>query len=405
MQKIVKFVMFVWKAVVGAMLCQAWPTSILATGWTYRAMQRRALRVWEKHSPIAASNRAALAQSDPLFLAHESWPNWFIQQRGLRRVGRSGAPLGLWARMRRTIGLAGSSLGENLRLGLLGIFNTSVVMILPAGLWQIGWYTGWDNSFNKGYEQYYVGIALSWTGVMLFLAVMLFLPMAQARQAATGEWRAFYHFRTLWTIVRNAPVRSILLAAAYSLASLPIAISLAFPFFIEQAIPQSANFTASEMVDFLYRYYFRLAIYGFIAYVFVRWIAAGWYARTIVELLHTGRLKSDALAGAERHALRVLQLDHEGEASRLHPAIAVPLAVSRPVWRAAVLASAVVVWFTFVAQIYVREFIVYHPYQGFLNQPLVQLPWFRYIPSALTQSARAEAREAENRPISEDSGH
>jgi len=400
MQKLKTFIIGLWKVFVGAVLCQAWPTSILAVGWSYRAMQRRALRVWQKHSPLDASNRAALAQSDPLFLAHETWPNWFIQQKALRRA--STKPQSWQARVRRTIGMAGASLGENLKVGFLGMFNTTVVMILPAGLWQIGWYTGWDNSFNKGYEQYYVGIALSWTGVMLFLAAMLFLPMAQARQAATGDWRAFYQFRTIWAVTRNAPVRTVLLAAAYSLCSLPIAFALGFLFFLEQAVPASATFTASEMMQFLIRYYFRLAIYGFMAYVFVRWIAAGWYARTIVELLHTGRLKADALAGAERHALRVLQLDHEGEAAQLHPAIAVTLAVSRPVWRAAVLTGAVLVWFTFVAQIYVREFIVYHPYQGFLNQPLVQLPWFRYVPALLEQSARAEAREAENSPISGD---
>lgn len=401
MQKLKTFLYGLWKVFVGAILCRTWPTSILVVGWSYRAMQRRALRVWETHSPINESNRAALKQSDPLFLAHTAWPNWFLQPRGLRRAAP--AVSGFGPRVRRAIGSAGASLGDNLRIGVLGAFNTTIVLLVPVGLWQLGWYFGWDNSFNKGYEQYYVGIALSWTGILLFLAAMLFLPMAQARQAVTGDWRAFYHFKTLWAITRNAPVRTVLLAAAYSLTSLPIALALAFPFFIEQAVPQSASFTASEMIAYLDRYYFRLAVYGFIAYVFVRWIAAGWYARTVVELLHTGRLKAEALAGAERHALRVLQLDHQGEATRLHPAIAVTLAVSRPVWRTAVLTGAVLVWFTFVAQIYVREFIVYHPFQGFLNQPLVQLPWFRYVPQALAQSARAEAREAENGPISGDS--
>lgn len=401
MRKLKTFLYGVWKVFVGALLCQRWPTSFLVVGWSYRAMQRRALRVWEKHSPIDESNRTALKQSDPLFLSHTNWPNWFFQQKELRRA--SAAPESRRTRVRRAAGAAGASLGENLRIGFLGIFNTTVVMVLPVGLWQIGWYSGWDNSFNKGYEQYYVGIALSWIGILLFLAAMLFLPMAQARQAVTGDWRAFYHFKMLWQITRNAPVRTVLLAAAYSLTSLPIAIALAAPFFIDQTVPQSINFTATEMIEFLNRYYFRLAVYGFIAYVFVRWIAAGWYARTVVELLHTGRLKADALAGAERHALRVLQLDHQGEAEKLHPAIAVTLAVSRPVWRTAVLTGAVLVWFTFVAQIYVREFIVYHPFQGFLNQPLVQLPWFRYVPKALEQSARAEAHGAENRPISVDS--
>jgi len=397
MKKIGKAIIAVWKILVGAVFCQFLPTSILAIGWTCRAMQRRALRAWQRHSPLSAADQATL-RADPLFLAHESWPNWFMQARGPRRAEAAIAPKGFWSRLRRGVRSAGASLGDNLRIGLLGILNTSVVMVLPVVLWQIGWYTGWDNSFNKGYEQYYTGIAISWIGVLLFLAAMLYLPMAQARHAITGDWRSFYHLRTVWAITRNSPVRTVLLATAYTLASLPIAVALGVVQFLEKAIPETANFTDSQWLVFLERYYFRLAIYGFMAFVFVRWIAAGWYARTIVELLHTGRLKKDSLAGAETHALAALHLDIQGEASRLHPAIAATLALSRPVWRTAVIGGAVFVWFTFVAQIYVREFIAYHPLQGFMNQPLVQLPWFRYVPRSLVHAARAAERQAAESP-------
>jgi hypothetical protein len=41
------------------------------------------------------------------------------------------------------------------------------------------------------------------------------------------------------------------------------------------------------------------------------------------------------------------------------------------------------VWFTFVAQIFISEFLNYHPVLGWLNQTLVQLPWFHYIPPHL----------------------
>jgi len=396
MKKIATVLFALWKIFLGAVFCQWLPTAIFVVGWTYRAMQRRALRIWQKHSMLPESTRQVLRQTDPLFIVHESWPNWFMQPRGLRAAAKAAVVPTFRARVRRRMHMIGASLGDNLRIGLLGMLNTSVILILPAILWQIGWYSGWDNSFNKGYEQYSNGIALSLTGIILFLTAMLYLPMAQARQAATGSWRAFYDFRTVWAITRNSPVRTILLATAYTLASLPIAITLGFPFFLESAVKGWSDFTATQQTKFLNAYYFRLGIYGFMAYVFVRWLAAGWYARTIVELLHTGRIKKDALAGAERHALAALHLDNEGEAARLHPAIAVTLAVSRPVWRVAVLTGAVIVWFTFVAQIYVREFIVYHPYQGFMNQPLVQLPWFRYVPRTLVEAARAEARHAEN---------
>ena len=51
--------------------------------------------------------------------------------------------------------------------------------------------------------------------------------------------------------------------------------------------------------------------------------------------------------------------------------------------RAGSTAVAAVIWFAFVAQIFISEFLNYHPVVGWMNQPLVQLPWFRYIPSGL----------------------
>jgi hypothetical protein len=43
-------------------------------------------------------------------------------------------------------------------------------------------------------------------------------------------------------------------------------------------------------------------------------------------------------------------------------------------------------WFAFVAQIFIGQFFNYHPLGGWLNQPLVQLPWFHYLPSTLKNS-------------------
>jgi hypothetical protein len=86
-----------------------------------------------------------------------------------------------------------------------------------------------------------------------------------------------------------------------------------------------------------------------------------------------------------------LQLDEPGQAVERHPVVAATLIVSRPFWRTTILCAAVLVWFTFVAQMYVREFLVYHPYRGFMNQPLVQLPWVRFVPAEL----RSRVRDAE----------
>jgi hypothetical protein len=36
-----------------------------------------------------------------------------------------------------------------------------------------------------------------------------------------------------------------------------------------------------------------------------------------------------------------------------------------------------------VAKVYVGQFLNYHPFEGFMNHPLVQFPHFNYIPSDL----------------------
>jgi hypothetical protein len=38
------------------------------------------------------------------------------------------------------------------------------------------------------------------------------------------------------------------------------------------------------------------------------------------------------------------------------------------------------IWFAFVAQVYVSEFLNYHPVAGFLNHVLVQFPCFDFVP-------------------------
>jgi hypothetical protein len=51
------------------------------------------------------------------------------------------------------------------------------------------------------------------------------------------------------------------------------------------------------------------------------------------------------------------------------------------IWRLGMLFATGLVWFTFIAQVYIAEFLHYHPMTAWLNQSLVQLPWFRHIPA------------------------
>src|SRR2546429_8683233 len=104
--------------------------------------------------------------------------------------------------------------------------NSRMPSTLTPGPTENCWYDGWNNSFNKGYEQFSVGPGVSVLGILLFITAMLYVPMAQARQAVTGNWRCFYQFRLIRTLVRRRWFACFGLAALYALCSLPILVLL-----------------------------------------------------------------------------------------------------------------------------------------------------------------------------------
>lgn len=390
MRRVQKIAAGIWKTFLGGVLCQFALTSVLAVGWTYRAMQRRGLRRWGSRSGLVPEALEALWMDDPAFRAHRTWPNWILGQRTVAvSTGEAKDRRGPRQALQKTVRRAGGSLWANLRIGVAAMLNTWVLTALPVTLWIVGWYSGWDNSFNKGYEQYYVGIALSWTGILVFLIVMLYLPMAQARQAVTGDWRAFYHLRTVWRLTLRNPVRSFLVACAYSLVSFPIFVLLSLPAFFEQVFPGTSSMSDSEFLRFLNRYYFWTALLGFAGFVLLRMITTRIYCDGVLDAVRSGAFTKDDLCGHERAALVALGLDRPEAPRTLRPVVAYAGKAVRPGWRGALILGTLLIWFTFVAQIYVREFVVYHPVRGFANQPLVQLPWFRYVPAELQRAVRA----------------
>lgn len=359
---------FVWKTLFGAFLCQGFLISVFVVGWTYRAMQRAAVKRWMKEqTPNATLTDAAHEVHAFSHLAH--WPNWF---RGVGDEDR---------RMTRWFG----GFSSNLKLGFAGLVTTWSLTLLPMLFWNVSWYAGWNNSFNKGYEQAAYGPLLGVSGVVLFMVVMLYVPMAQARHAVSGQWRSFYDFRTVRTIARERPIACLLLAAGFSLFSLPIMFFKTAPLFLEQIAPHTAGMDAHELLTYLNAFYFRVCLLGFGLYVALRIAAARVYAGGLLQACARGHLKIADLTPFERSSLKALRVPPPGHAA----SDTVWVRPARRGFATAMAAAALLVWFTFVAQIYVSEFLNYHPIRGWLNQPLVHAPWFSYIPQALREAASA----------------
>jgi len=122
-------------------------------------------------------------------------------------------------------------------------------------LWLFAWYDGWNNSFNKGYEQAIVGPMVFVLGIVLFVAAMLYVPMAQSRFASTGSWRSFFQFRLVWKLVRQEWLGSLVLAGLYAMLAFPVNILKTFPQFFPQIRPELELLSAEDAISFLKIYF------------------------------------------------------------------------------------------------------------------------------------------------------
>lgn len=367
---------FLWLVFLGAVFCTRAVGSLLVIGWTYRLMDRRVLRRWrilypqDAISPPPAMNKA---------------PNWMLRDSVWMQTQSDWQTAESWRhRGKLMLRAVGGALWHNLRLGAQGLLTTLSLTIIPCMLWAFGWYLGWNNSFTKGYEQAYTGTLIATTGIALFIAVMLYVPLAQARHAATGEWRAFYQFRVVRRLIQRRPWALLFLALAYSVSSIPVAFLKTLPLFLPNINPELNTMTDAELLQFLNGYFFLVSILGFLLYVALRVAAARIYAGAFAEAVRAKHITQDDLRGHEaaRLALTGLRVPRPGEVQQARrPPIPFK---SAPLRVAAVLMTAAI-WFTFVAQIFVSEFFNYHGPRGWLNQPLVQAPWFKHIPPHLAE--------------------
>lgn len=386
----------------GMVFCQSVLGALAVLGWTYRLMQRSVLKQWWKlsESSARAGSFAEFVAGDIHTDGHVHWPNWFLAQNfrgstsslpspdagrgqvaaGVARRSPVGRLFGNAARMLKALF---TSLWTNVRLGVQAIFTTWVLTLPACVLMLFGWYDGWNNSFNKGYEQFQVGPGVSWLGILLFIAAMLYVPMAQARQAVTGNWRGFYQFRLVWTLVRRRWLACFGLATLYVLCSVPLMILASAVMFLPNISPKLADLTPAQTIQVLNGYYFWSALFVFPAFVMLRLVAARTYGSALLKAVQGGAISQDALAENEWQAMHRLDL------LRVEPP-----RIRHPVWRIAAWAGTRagratfgfltgLAWFIFIAQFYVAQFVNYRGAPVWLNQTLVQLPWFHHIPASL----------------------
>lgn len=368
---------FVWKSLVGVALCLTPVTAVLVVGWTSRAMQRAVLKAWHAENggdtdrlPFHAFASSSVATRR---LAH--WPNWFVAEDLVPRL-HDGQAAGEGVFRRFAVFLASliSALWSNLRLGVLSVLATWAATLPIMVLWLVSWWGGWENSFNKGYEQAWVGPAIGLAATILFMFFMTYVPLAQARLATAGTWRAFFDYKLIRALVAGNPFSVLKLTAYFVLAGLAIMLLRALPLAAGNYLDGIAEWPEDRLMALKLGYYAVCTSVAFALFLALRLAAARIYARALLKGLRTGRLKADRLSEAERDYLAALRLLEPEARSERGIMARAAVSTGRGIMRFAAAAPALLLWFVFVAEIYVAQFLN-HDWVAWVNHPLVQLPW------------------------------
>ncbi|MEO0911640.1 MAG: hypothetical protein AAFY59_01410 [Pseudomonadota bacterium] len=285
-------------------------TAIILLGWLMRVMRHRTLTA-RGHAP-----------------AHP--PRWITGPPGSGWLAR---PLG--------------GLAANIRTGLSATLSLALATLPFSVLWLTSWWAGWENSFNKGYEQAAIGPLTGLLGVAVFATIMIYLPMALAHQAAEARAFALFELRRVRSATAHAGWGLAALAAATLILAFPLFAARGLPVFAEGIAPRVAEMTSAELAGLKDTIRLATGAYLFLSCLFLKRWSAGLYARAVLRA-QAGR---DAALwnGAPSTARRP-----HGHLIRL------PLLFA--------------IWVGFAFLIFVGQFLN-HAWVAWVTHPLVFLPW------------------------------
>ena len=225
---------------IGTLLCLSPLTALLVLGWQTRSM--------------AARIQTQLGQPSPS-------PGWLIGQRGSGWVVR----------------LFGG-VAANIRTGIVAATGLALITLPFTGLWLGAWWAGWENSFNKGYEQASIGPLTWFLGAFIALPILAHLPLALAHASAEGRLGAFLEWRRIRSIFAAAGWRVVWLALLSVALSVPFFGLRALPVFVEGIVPAFADMTTEEQLQVAQGFDLAGAALAFVLILFLRNRAAAVYS-------------------------------------------------------------------------------------------------------------------------------
>jgi hypothetical protein len=271
-----------------------------------------------------------------LGLATDDAPGWLF---GARERGRMARALG--------------GLAANIRAGAITLVALFAWTLPFTALWLGAWWAGWENSFNKGYEQAFVGPSVYWLGMLIAMVILPALPIVLAHLAAEDRLSAAFELRRIRAVMAEAGVRLAGLAALSTLLALPLFAARGLISLGSDAFPGLEDMTPEAAISL--RNWLQL---GFAACAF----AALWVLRGLAARLY-------AYAAPRAAALRPGLWDGTLASEAASPAR------PRARWMVAVwVALAMVFAWGLAALVLMGQFLDY-AWWRWLMHPLYTLPW------------------------------
>jgi hypothetical protein len=175
---------------IGTLLCTGPVTAVIALGWLVR-----------RSGHLARHRFGTVAEA----------PGWLL---GPREA--NGRPTG-------HVALALGGLGANIRSGIIALAALLAWTLPFTLLWLGAWWAGWENSFNKGYEQAFVGPLVFLFGAVLAMLVAPALPVMLTHVAVEERLSAAFELRRLRSLIGQAGWRIPALSLIATLFALPFA--------------------------------------------------------------------------------------------------------------------------------------------------------------------------------------
>ncbi len=361
------FLTFIWRFLVGALFTLTPISAILVVGWTQRATARSVARNWHARAGYAKSDFPAFAQQEPETAGLANWPRWIMADNASALFAEA-RKSGLWRGAALMLRALFGSLLLNTKAGLSALLPIAIVALPASLLLLLSWWGGWENSFNKGYEQAWVGPVVAFAGIFYFILAMTLLPLAEVRQAVNGSWRAFFDVSFLRRAAREVRVGLIGLAVLFVTAGFIVAMLKIAPMAIGNSVVMPADLERLRA-----GYPLLVAAVLFPLYVAMRLAAGRVYARAALRLVAKDG-GGNGLADRERSLLARLSLQAGGAKTKRGVIARVAAGSGAAMAGATSTAIVLALWAGFVGEIYLSQFLA-HDWLSWINHPLVQLPW------------------------------